>query len=215
MPTSSGRRLPLRVLQLEQAVKTLFQAFVPPRERGTRWSRVRHARLRSSGGGGPQNWQRYLSRANRNVLVTWRRKRRGTCTKRTSRMTAGRGTAIRSEWTGVPSASTTSALPSMTSRSARRTGTMVSGSKEAFRARQRMRYANTGQQVAARDALTHSLRAETTAVARQSAPRPTRARHLQAWHGFRRFAPRFRAGQEQVPTQDGSRPRSWPGLCRV
>ena len=57
-------------------------------------------------------------------------------------MTAGRGTAIRSLWTGVPSASTTSALPSMTSRSARRTGTMVSGSNEALRAKQRMRYAN-------------------------------------------------------------------------
>src|SRR5438552_8051579 len=52
-------------------------------------------------------------------------------------MTAGRGTANRSLWTGVPSASTTSALPSMTSRSARRTGTMVSGSNEALRARQR------------------------------------------------------------------------------
>src|SRR3989475_9364588 len=69
-------------------------------------------------------------------------------------MTAGRGTASRSLWTGVPSASTTSALPSITSRSARRTGTMVSGSNEALRARQRMRYANTEQQVAASDAFT-------------------------------------------------------------
>src|SRR5580765_1237655 len=118
-------------------------------------------------------------------------------------MTAGRGTAIRSEWTGVPSASTTSALPSMTSRSARRTGTIVSGSNEAFRARQRMRYANTGQQVAARDALTQSLRAETTVVARQFATRPRRAMHLQAWHGFRRSAPRFPVGLVRVPTRDG------------
>src|SRR6266480_2956916 len=30
MPTSSGSRLPLRVLQLEQAVRTLVHAFVPP-----------------------------------------------------------------------------------------------------------------------------------------------------------------------------------------
>src|SRR6267143_6954390 len=104
-------------------------------------------------------------------------------------MTAGRGTAIRSEWTGVPSASTTSALPSMTSRSARRTGTIVSGSNEALRARQRMRYANTGQQVAAREAFTHLLRAETTGVALQFATRRRRATHLQAWRGFRRFAP--------------------------
>src|SRR5436309_14740018 len=42
----------------------------------------------------------------------------------------------------------------MTSRSARSTGTMVSGSNEALRARQRMRYANTEQQVAASDAFT-------------------------------------------------------------
>src|SRR3989442_661917 len=40
----------------------------------------------------------------------------------------------------------------MTSRSARRTGTIVSGSNEALRARQRMRYANTDRQVAASDA---------------------------------------------------------------
>src|SRR5690349_10406298 len=52
-------------------------------------------------------------------------------------MTAGRGIARRSLFTTVPSASTISALRSMTSRSARRTGTMVSGSNEAFRARQR------------------------------------------------------------------------------
>ena len=36
-----------------------------------------------------------------------------------------------------PSASTISAFPSITSRSARRTGTMVSGSNEAFNARHR------------------------------------------------------------------------------
>src|SRR5207302_4960099 len=102
-------------------------------------------------------------------------------------MTAGRGTAIRSEWTGVPSASTTSALAAITSRSARRTGTMVSGSNEAFRARQRMRYANTERQLTASDALTGSLRAETGGVTLLFATRPRRATHLQAWHGFRCF----------------------------
>src|SRR4029077_8014614 len=52
-------------------------------------------------------------------------------------MTAGRGMARRSLLTTGPSASTISALWSMTSRSARRTGTMVNGSNEAFKARQR------------------------------------------------------------------------------
>ena len=34
-PHSSGRRLPLRVLQLEHAVTTLVQLLVPPREIGS------------------------------------------------------------------------------------------------------------------------------------------------------------------------------------
>src|SRR5207249_385128 len=80
IPASSGSRLPFRVLQLEHAVSTLFHPFVPPRDRGTRWSRVRHSRWRSSCWLRPQNWQRKLSRAKRKVLVTWRRNRRGTWT---------------------------------------------------------------------------------------------------------------------------------------
>src|SRR4051812_31057565 len=54
-----------------------------------------------------------------------------------SRMTAGRGRVSRSErTTRSVSASTISALPSMTRRSARRIGTIVSGSYDAFNARQ-------------------------------------------------------------------------------
>src|SRR5579884_4299340 len=52
-------------------------------------------------------------------------------------MTAGRGMVSRSLRTAGPSASTISALRSITSRNARRTGTMVSGSNEALSARQR------------------------------------------------------------------------------
>src|SRR2546429_8550204 len=215
IPASSGSRLPLRVLQLLHAVNTLVQAFVPPRDRGTRWSRVSHSRCRNSCWLRPQNWHRQLSRANRNVLVTWRRKRRGTWTKRTSRMTAGRGTASRSLWTGVPSASTTSALPSITSRSARRTGTMVSGSNEALRARQRMRYANTNQQVAASDAFTRSLRAETTVVTLQFATQRRRVRNLQPWHDFRRFAPSCPVARVPVRAPDGSRWPLWQAPCRA
>src|SRR3989449_3208509 len=78
-----------------------------------------------------------LSRVKRKVLVTWRRNRRGTWTNLTSRMTAGRGMARRSLFTTGPSASTISALRSITSLRARRTGTMVRGSNEALSARQR------------------------------------------------------------------------------
>src|SRR3954469_22164853 len=54
-----------------------------------------------------------------------------------SRITAGRGMVSRSERTTRScSASTISALPSMTRRSARRMGTMVRGSNDAFSARQ-------------------------------------------------------------------------------
>src|SRR5262245_30953954 len=56
-------------------------------------------------------------------------------------MIAGLGSVRRSLWTLSPASdSTISALPSMTRRRARRTGTMVSGSKEAFNARQRTRF---------------------------------------------------------------------------
>src|ERR1700722_6276110 len=53
-----------------------------------------------------------------------------------SRMTTGRGNVIRSDrTTRSVSASTISAFPSITKRSARRMGTMVSGSNDAFKAR--------------------------------------------------------------------------------
>jgi hypothetical protein len=62
----------------------------------------------------------------------------GTWTNLTRRMMAGFGIEIRGLLMGSPvSASTISALPSMTSRRARLTGTMVNGSKDAFSARQR------------------------------------------------------------------------------
>src|SRR5258708_33157300 len=47
-------RLPLRRLQTEQAATTLIQVVCPPRERGTRWSKVRSSSA-------PQYWQANLS----------------------------------------------------------------------------------------------------------------------------------------------------------
>src|ERR1700689_5026748 len=53
-----------------------------------------------------------------------------------SRMTTGRGSVNRSDrTTRSVSASTISAFPSMTKRNARRMGTMVSGSNDAFKAK--------------------------------------------------------------------------------
>src|SRR5215213_4536333 len=54
-------------------------------------------------------------------------------------MMAGFGSVRRSLRTTSASASTISALPSITSRSARRTGTIVNGSNEAFNAKHRTR----------------------------------------------------------------------------
>jgi hypothetical protein len=57
--------------------------------------------------------------------------------KRMSRITAGRGSVNLSDrTTRSESASTISAFPSITSRNARRSGTIVNGSNEAFSARQ-------------------------------------------------------------------------------
>ena len=49
--------LPLRRLQGEQAATTLSQVVCPPRERGSRWSKVRSSRV-------PQYWQEKRSRRN-------------------------------------------------------------------------------------------------------------------------------------------------------
>ena len=49
--------LPLRRLQAEQAATTLIQVVWPPRERGSRWSKVRSSRE-------PQYWQEKRSRRN-------------------------------------------------------------------------------------------------------------------------------------------------------
>ena len=69
--------------------------------------------------------------------MTCRRKRRGTWMNFVRRITAGLGIVRRSDrTTRSESDSTISALPSITSRSARRIGTIVSGSYDAFRARQ-------------------------------------------------------------------------------
>lgn len=58
MPISVASRLPLRVLQGLHAVTTFVQVLVPPRESGTRWSRVSDSRGRSSMTDRPQYWQR-------------------------------------------------------------------------------------------------------------------------------------------------------------
>src|SRR5262245_10824258 len=55
MPDSFGLLLPLRRLQHEQAATTLIQVVCPPRERGSRWSKVRSSRE-------PQYWQAKRSR---------------------------------------------------------------------------------------------------------------------------------------------------------
>src|SRR5689334_10766547 len=60
MPLSRGSRLPLRRLQLPQAVTTFSHVVRPPRERGTTWSKVRSW----LGNGSPQYWQVKLSRRN-------------------------------------------------------------------------------------------------------------------------------------------------------
>jgi len=102
-----------------------------PRDSGTRWSRVRHSRWRSSCWLRPQNWQRSCRGRRGRYWSPDGGSGAATCTNLTSRMTAGRGIARRSLFTNGPSASTISALRSITSRSARRTGTMVRGSNEA------------------------------------------------------------------------------------
>ena len=58
--------LPLRRLQGEQAATTLSQVVRPPRERGTRWSKVRSSSA-------PQYWQTNLSRRNtlKRVKAGW------------------------------------------------------------------------------------------------------------------------------------------------
>src|SRR5207245_10825643 len=76
-------------------------------------------------------------------------------------MTAGRGMARRSLFTTGPSASTISALRSITSLRARRTGTMVRGSNEALSERQRKGLPRVKAAV--------SLRAETASYATQTA----------------------------------------------
>src|SRR6185295_3568222 len=52
---SSVVRLPLRRLQVPQAATTLSQVVCPPRERGSKWSKVRSSRS-------PQYWQEKRSR---------------------------------------------------------------------------------------------------------------------------------------------------------
>ena len=70
--------------------------------------------------------------------MTWRRNLRGTWTNLDRRMTMGRGMVSRSLRKKRPwSASTISALPSITRRSARRTGTSVNGSNDVFSAKHR------------------------------------------------------------------------------
>src|SRR5205807_8545917 len=57
MPDSCGVLLPLVRLHSEQAATTLIQVVCPPRERGSRWSKVRSSRA-------PQYWHTNLSRRN-------------------------------------------------------------------------------------------------------------------------------------------------------
>src|SRR5688500_20103751 len=74
MPTSCGRRLPLRRLQAWHAVTTFDQLVRPPRERGTTWSKVRSWVGKVSA----QYWQRKRSR--RNTLNRVKAGRRDCCT---------------------------------------------------------------------------------------------------------------------------------------
>src|SRR5215470_18904538 len=57
MPDSCGVLLPLARLHDEQAATTLIHVVCPPRERGSRWSKVRSSRA-------PQYWHTNLSRRN-------------------------------------------------------------------------------------------------------------------------------------------------------
>jgi len=59
MCASRGSRLPLRVLHGIHEQTTFSQVVVPPRSRGTMWSRLRSLRSKSS----PQYWQVFLSRS--------------------------------------------------------------------------------------------------------------------------------------------------------
>ncbi len=120
--TSSGSRLPLRMLHGAHEVTTFSQTESPPRLRGTTWSSVSLPPLV------PQYMQRQPSRANsaRREILRW--SVLGTRTYCTSRITCGRGKATVADLRGWSSSSITSALPLNTSTWARRTVVTFSGS---------------------------------------------------------------------------------------
>src|SRR5436190_1534222 len=120
--TSSGRRLPLRMLHGAHEVTTFSQMDSPPRLRGTTWSSVSLPPLV------PQYMQRQPSRAKSARREILRCSVRGTRTYWTSRMTFGPGKATVADLRGSSSSSITSAFPLNTSTCARRTVVTFKGS---------------------------------------------------------------------------------------
>src|SRR5436190_7510862 len=123
-PASARRRSSFRALHARHEATTFSQLWVPPRERGTTWSRSAAARL--------QYWQRCPSRANTARRESGTRVRYGTRTKWTRRITEGAGTTVRSERNSAPLRSTISAFSFSTSTTARRADTTQRGSKLAL-----------------------------------------------------------------------------------
>ena len=80
-PIAASVRSPLRPLQRRQAATTLSHSWRPPRDRGTTWSTVSAAP--------PQYAQRWASRRSTARRVTDVRRRYGTRTMRSRRMTDG------------------------------------------------------------------------------------------------------------------------------
>src|SRR5207342_1862393 len=101
--TSSGKRLPLRMLQGAHEVTTFSQTESPPRLRGTTWSRVRRPLVV------PQYMQRQPSRAKSARREILRCSVRGTRTYCTSLITCGQGYVSAADLRGCSSSSITSA----------------------------------------------------------------------------------------------------------
>src|SRR3954468_10330481 len=147
--------------------------------------------------------------------------------KRVRRITAGRGSVSLSErTTRSKSASTISAFPSITSRSARRIGTIVNGSNEEFSARQpTIKHSSSADLPKYTSCYTTTI-ATTPAVAGNSEASDRRCRHvpdalagngatrgssrLTLWNGRQPTVPIFEraAGNPHVLTLDGKRQRA-------
>src|ERR1051326_3913686 len=95
-PASCGRRLPLREFTALLDQTRFAQASLPPRERGTTWSRLPSSGLSSS----PVYWQRLWSRS-RIVLAQSFGRFLGTLAKFTATMTVGTRIGPRTLWTAL------------------------------------------------------------------------------------------------------------------